>query len=231
MRARVLALALFSIGFAGCGGGNPEIGLVISEDNTWPCLGAAHMKIQVNSDAGMSEFHEFGQFFDTHTHKCAIGQYRFSGLPLGSGIQVAVSMHDSTADPEGHLASGSSQTIDVKENTPYHELPVPLTRTTAALGSVVIYRPADWDAVSGINRLNYHIMPDGEIIPVRSGSFTYAPELRSDPFPLIVSALELPAEMTQYQVVVEARQVDVLVRTWTGEIFLSTGYNPAFLEL
>jgi hypothetical protein len=216
----------------GCGGGHPEVWLAIGEDGTKPCLGAAHMEIQVITAEGVQVFHEFGQFFNGQTHACALGQYRYGQLPLGRGVQIAISMWDSTSDTSGQLSSGASLGIDIEADSPTTQLEIPLTRTSAALGTLIVSKPADWANVAGINKLQYRVTPVGESIPVRSGFFSYAPDLRADPFPLIVSALPISAQLTEFQVTVEALRDADLVRAWNTTAWLGTGVgqNPYYVQ-
>ena len=215
----------------GCGAGTPEVWLALKEDGTKPCLGAAHLEIQVITSDGVHVFHEFGQFFNGETHACTIGQFRFPELTPGKGIQIAVSMWDSTSDTSGQLSTGASLPINVELDSPTTQLDINLTRTSAALGTVIMQKPNDWANVSGIDKLQYRITPVGDLMPVRSGFFSYAPGLREDPFPLIVAALPITQTMSELGVVVEAYRGTDLLRAWNGSAWLGPGplQNPFYL--
>jgi hypothetical protein len=235
MRTRLAYPLLFAwtIALVGCGAGNPEVWLALKEDGSKPCLGAAHMEIQVITSAGVHVFHEFGQFFNGETHACAVGQFRFPELTLGKGIQIAVSMWDSTSDTSGQLSTGASLPINVDADSPTTQLDINLTRTSAALGTVIMQKPSNWATVSGIDKLQYWITPMGDARPVRSGLFSYNPSLREDPFPLIVSALPITETMSELEVVVEAYQGATLVRAWNVSAWLGPGpkQNPVNFKL
>lgn len=227
----IICLLAALAGWSGCGQSTPEIMLNVAQDGTKPCLGAAHLEISVITVDGVQVFHEFGQFFDVNTHACLIPTYSFPELPLGRGIQIAVSMWDSTSDNAGHLATGSSVPIDVKASSPTTQLDLNLTRRVGVeLGSIIILKPDDWQAISGVTRLQFRITPEDEQTPIRSGFFSFAPELRDDPFPLIVSALPQPAVMTGFEVAVEAYRDQEPLRTWTGWAYLGPDNNPGYLQ-
>jgi len=206
--------------------------LNIGQDGTKPCLGAAHLEVQVITTDGVHVFHEFGQFFDVNTHACLIPTYSFPALPFGKGIQIAISIWDSTSDTTGQLASGASLPVEVKAGSADTQLELTLSRTSAQLGTIIITKPADWGAMSGVNKLQYRITPAGEPTPVRSGFFSYAPDLRADPFPLIVSALPLPAVLTEFSVQVEAYRESDLLRTWNASAWIGpdSGQNPGYIN-
>ncbi len=228
----ILGLALFAC--VACGPGHPQVWLSLGQDGTQPCLGAAHLEIEVTTPEGKSEFHEFNQFFDANTHACAIGQFRYPDLPLGNGVEIAVSAWDSTTDSAGLLATGSSLPLNIKDDSPTMQVDITLSRLQVPLGTMIIQRPSDWASLGGISTLMYRVIPAGEQIPVRSGYVAYAPEVRPDPFPLIISSLPLPQELSEMTVYVEAyRQGEQnALRTWTSSAWLGGGanQNPAYVN-
>jgi hypothetical protein len=228
-------LALLAGLLPACGGGNPEVWLALGQDGSKPCLGAAHMEIQIIYPDGVEVFHEFGQFFNGETHACAIGEFRFSGLTLGKGIQVSVSMWDSTSDTAGQLATGSSLPVNVTAGSPTTQLEVDLARTDAPLGTIIVPEPPpDWANVSGIDTLTYRVTAVESEQVLRSGFFSYSPEMRAraNPFPLLISGLELFGQSTELQLVVEAKRGQDLVRSWTAAAYLGgNAPNPAYAQL
>ncbi len=212
-----------------CGEDNPEVWLVLGQDGTKPCLGGAHMEIQAIHPDGVEVFHEFGQFFNGETQACAFGQFRFSGLTLGKGIQVSVSMWDSTSDTSGQLATGSSLPVNVTAGSPTTQLEVDLTRTDAPLGTIIVQTPPpDWGTVSGIDKLAYRVVPAAAEQPLRSGFFSIPPDRLSSPFPLFISGLTNFTEMTEITVSIEAYRGDALVASWNAIAWIGSESNPAY---
>lgn len=225
---------LAALACASCGPGHPDVWLSLGQDGTQPCLGAAHLEIEVSTPKGKSVFHEFNQFFDANTHSCAIGQFRYPDLPLGNGAEIAVSVWDSTSDTAGQLATGSSLPLNINDDSPTTQVDITLSRLQVPLGTMIIQRPSDWGSVGGISSLMYRVIPAGEQIPVRSGYLAYAPELRPDPFPLIISSLPLPQELSEMTIYVEAYREGEpnALRTWTSSAWLGggTNQNPAYVN-
>lgn len=233
-RVRILGWVVLLLGLLpACGEDNPEVWLVLGQDGTKPCLGAAHMEIQAIYPDGVEVFHEFGQFFNGETHACAFGQFRFSGLTLGKGIQVSVSMWDSTSDTSGQLATGSSLPVNITAGSPTTQLEVGLTRTDAPLGTIIVPEPPpDWANVSGIDTLTYRVTAVETDQVLRSGFFSYSPEMRANPFPLLISGLELFGQSTELQLLVEAKRGQDLVRSWSAAAYLGgNAPNPAYAQL
>ncbi|HOX43489.1 MAG TPA: hypothetical protein PK668_07825 [Myxococcota bacterium] len=225
-----LALALLVGGSAGCGSEVSEVRLDLQEDGSSPCMGAAHLVFQVLSSTGVKEFHEFGEFFRADTSACVSGEFRFEGLDFSSSVQLAVKVYDSTVDDLGILAMGTSQPLDIHAGSPTMQLVVTLARTDARLGTIRIRTaPADFYQYANIDHLLFSVTPEGEVAPLRSGYFAFAPERALDPFPLLVSNLPVPAITTQMNVRVDAQDAaSQPVHTWTGAAYLGgAATNPA----
>lgn len=239
MKARVKIFVLGLVfALAGCGGGKPEIWLVVNEDGSRPCMGASHLRVKVNLPGQQPDvltFDEFGLFFSTDQFSCIImDEFRFPDLPLGRGISLEFSLSDSTTEDKGVLAKASSNSFDVSGGSPIQEVYIDLYRRPGVQqGTLYVKKPNDWGIVSGIKSLQFRITKQGETVPVRAYYITYDPVSRPEPFPLIISNLPAPDDLEMYNFLLEGLdgqpQPEVL-RAWSGDIFL-TKDNVAFLTL
>jgi hypothetical protein len=214
----------------GCGGSNPQVWLKIQEDGSLPCLGASHMRVELhapNNDSGDLTFDEFGLFFNTDNFNCAImGGFSFPDLPLGSDFSLEMSLSDSTTENKGILSQGTSVSFNVSSGSPTQEVTIGLYRTPGVQqGTLVVYKPDDWNNVSGIQILQFRITKDGETTPARAYYLTYDPVSHPDPFPLVISNLPAPTDMELYNFTLEGLdgQQNVL-RAWNKVVGLQAGF-------
>jgi len=215
---------------SGCGGSNPQVWLQIEEDGSLPCLGASHMRVELhapNNDSADFTFDEFGLFFDTDNFNCVIrGGFSFPDLPLGSDFSLEMSLSDSTTEDKGILSRGTSVSFNVSSGSPTQEVTIGLYRTPGVQqGTLVVYKPDDWNNVSGIQILQFRITKDGETTPARAYYLTFDPVSYPDPFPLVISNLPTPIDMEMYNFTLEGLdgQQNVL-RAWRSMVGLQTGH-------
>jgi hypothetical protein len=239
MKARVNIFVLgLLLALAGCGGGKPEVWLVVNEDGSRPCLGASHLRVKVNLPSQQQDvliFDEFGLFFSIDQFDCVIiDEFRFPDLPLGTGISLEFSLSDSTTEDKGVLSTATSNSFDISGGSPIQEVYVDLYRKPGVQqGTLVVHKPNDWGNFSGIKSLQFRITKQGETLPTRAYYITYDPVSRPEPFPLIISNLPAPDSMEQYSFLLEGmddQQPPEVLRTWPGTIYLKKD-EVSFLTL
>lgn len=214
----------------GCGGSNPQVWLKIQEDGSLPCLGASHMRLELHAPENGTDdmiFDEFGLFFNTDNFSCAIvGGFSFPDLPLGTNFSLKMSFSDSTTENIGILSFGTSIPFNVSSGSPTQELTIDLYRTPGVQqGTLVVYKPDDWNSVSGIKALQFRIIKDGDTTPARAYYLTYDPVSHPDPFPLVISNLPAPTNMELYNFTLEGLdgQQNIL-RAWSSVVGLQQGF-------
>ncbi len=210
---------------AGCGPQNTEVWMRIEEDTSRPCLGAAHMRLRINlgPDNKPMTFDEFGMYFDPNTFQCKVpSAISYPGLPMGQNLSVDVSLSDSSTQAEGILAEVSSRPFNVGEGAPIQEIVVELFRKPGVQqGTVIVYKPGDWEAVSGIEILQFRIVKEGDVNPTRAYYLAYDPYIRPDPFPLVISNLPAPDNMEIYRLYLEGLDGNgQLLRSWNAPVYL-----------
>ena len=221
----MFALGLI-LALAGCGGGKPEVWLVVNEDGSRPCMGASHLRVKVNLPGQQPDvvtFDEFGLFFSIDQFGCTImDEFRFPDLPLGTDISLEFSLSDSTTEDKGVLSTATSNPFDISGGSPIQEVYVDLYRKPGVLqGTLVVNKPNDWGNVSGIKSLQFRITKQGESVPTRAYYITYDPVSRPEPFPLIISNLPAPDSIEQYSFRLEGLNEQSLVQSaWNGDVWL-----------
>lgn len=233
---RIVWLCLV-VWLSGCGEGNPEVWLVINGDSSRPCLGASHMKVRIGLPEGDYKYDEFGLFFKpdvTEDFRCEIPEYHFSQLKLSDNVQVEITLWDSSTEDMGILAQGSTIAFNVKSGSPTQELRIDLARKPGVQqGTVMMWEPSGWFNMRGVRAIQFRVTPQGGTQPVRSWYFAYDAETRPNPFPLLISNLPTPQDLTPYEVVVEALDANqAIIQPWTGMVYLQQGEQTlGFVEL
>jgi len=213
---------------AACGPADTEVWLRIEEDASHPCLGAGHLRVRVqNNDLQPGPvFDEFAVFFDKETMQCRIGgEFRYPGLPPGSGYTVEMSFSDSSTEDRGLLSEVVSNEFSVSAGAPIQEVTISLYRRPGvSQGTLIAYQPGDWGVVGGISILQFRVIKDGEATPVRAYYVAYDPQLRPDPFPLVISNLPAPVDLELYHFYLEGLDDQQrLLRTWNAPVYLQQG--------
>ena len=81
---RLLWILLFLV--VSCSPAIIDVQVSVQEDDTTPCLGAAHFELQIVTEAGiLPSFHSYGQFFDATTFSCVNEEFKIADLDFGSG--------------------------------------------------------------------------------------------------------------------------------------------------
>ena len=211
-----------------CSGGTPEVWVQFLEDDTFPCLGAAQMKVEIWVKGQMEkQLIENGIFFRSDNQHCQLKEYRYPELPQGLGIEVWVSLFDSTlldpnANPQGLLSQSKSLTFDVDGGNWIRQLTIRMSRNLPGSqpGTLVVKEPADWSTVSGVKRLQCQLSQG--TTPVRDTFVEEAVKSGFSPFPLFVSGIPLTGVFDLTITAVDAQ--NSALRAWkrTG-ISMDTG--------
>ncbi|MBW1809576.1 MAG: hypothetical protein JRJ19_06170 [Deltaproteobacteria bacterium] len=224
----MFALGLI-LALAGCGGGKPEVWLVVNEDGSRPCMGASHLRVKVNLPGQQPDvvtFDEFGLFFSIDQLSCTIfDEFRFPDLPLGTDISLEFSLSDSTTEDKGVLSIATSNSFDISGGSPIQEVYVDLYRRPGvSQGTLVVIEPSDWGNIAaGIQSLQFRITKQGDTQPIRAYYITYDPVSRPEPFPLIISNLPAPDSIEQYTFLLEGmdgQEPPQVLRPWSGDVWL-----------
>ncbi len=233
--ARVMRmLLLLCLAWAACGQSSPEVRLQLSEDDSLPCMGAAHLRIQIqfpNHTPPTQVFDEFDLFFDTEQFTCRLPrELRFPNLPLGSEISLELRLTDSSSGEQGVLAAATSPSFSISGDSSSIDLTVDLYRQPGVkLGTVVIVKPDTWGNISNIESLEFTVTREGETVPIRADLFDWDPLLRPDPFPLVISNLPATEFLEAYDILVEGfddQDPPQKARAWRGVAYLQAGSVP-----
>jgi hypothetical protein len=227
----VVALGLLSA----CGPNNPEVRVLLTSDDTFPCLGAKHIKFYVDlpDEDGSYVFDEFATpaFFDLDNYQCKFGEFTYDRLALSSAARIDVSLWDSTTgEREEHiLARGSTVTFGVNDDSPNMEYLVGLSRRPeVSLGTAYLDMPTDWNTIKqGIYHLNYHVYKEDDqgtfIETVRQHQLAYERTTFPEPWPIIISNLPAPQSPEKYKVRIDGLDANNnQQRFWIGDIYLQT---------
>ncbi len=194
----ILALLGMAAGAGtGCAPGIPEVWVQFQEDDTFPCLGGAQMKVEVWENGQLEkQFVESGVFFNGQNQHCEIPEFRYSDLPQGLEFELMISLFDSTrvdpsANPQGLLGQGKSFHFNVEGGNWIKQLSVKLGRNLPASepGTLVVKQPADWETLTGVKRLACQILQG--TTAKRDTFIEGTVDPKQSPFPLFVSGIPL----------------------------------------
>ncbi len=216
---------------AACGPATPEVRVVMTDDDSLPCLGAKHIKIEVNlRDGNYYVWDRFAAstYFHQTTHRCTFDtEFRYDRLALSPSTRIDVSIQDSTTGPtEEHiLAVGSTVTFAVTESSPTQEWIIQLSRKAETrLGTAYLTKPNDWGNIQGIHHMEFAVYEEtdqGIINTIRSHQLAFDRSTFSEPWPIIIS--NLPADQVGKLYRTRITSLDAereTLRTWIGEVYI-----------
>lgn len=217
---------LAALWLSACGPQVTEVWLQIEEDASLPCIGASHLRLQVNlpgQNPNRMIFDSFGVYFNETTFRCQLTQeLRYADLPTGRGLGVQMQLSDSSTHMDGVLAEASSSVFDVSGGSPVQQVTVPLFRRAGVQqGTLLVNKPLDWGVVANIAVLQFRVIKSADSSTVRAYYISYDPVSRPDPFPLAISNLPHPEFAELFMVYLEGFDAhNHLLRTWSSPVYL-----------